>query len=290
MSTSTGTTELLGAEGAAEETGLVDGKQVTARSPLQLFWRRLRRDHVAMVALGFVILAVLIAIFAPLIVKAVGAPGPNVQNADLLDEFGSPSGPTADNLLGTDQRGRDVFARVVYGSRISLLVAFLSTAIIVVIGVILGLIAGYYRGLTDSLLTRAMDVMLAFPVLLLAIGLGVACADGCLNDTIKPGLTVVVTVIALSLWPYMARIVRGQVLSLREKEFVEAAKSLGASDSSIIFRAILPNLVVPPHPHPSWNAELGFDDLRRRWRLRHRLVVHDLPRPGAPAHRPRLQS
>jgi len=245
MSTSTGTTELLGAEGAAEETGLVDGKQVTARSPLQLFWRRLRRDHVAMVALGFVILAVLIAIFAPLIVKAVGAPGPNVQNADLLDEFGSPSGPTADNLLGTDQRGRDVFARVVYGSRISLLVAFLSTAIIVLIGVTLGLIAGYYRGLTDSLLTRSMDVMLAFPVLLLAIGLGVACADGCIGGAIQPGLTVVVTVISLSLWPYMARIVRGQVLSLREKEFVEAARSLGASNRRIVFREILPNLVAP---------------------------------------------
>jgi peptide/nickel transport system permease protein len=243
---STGTTELLGAEGGAvDETGIVDGKQVTALSPLQLFWRRLRRDTVAMVALGIVVLAILVAIFAPLIVKVSGAPQPNVQNPDLLDDFGSPSGPTAHNWLGVDQRGRDVFSRVVYGTRISLLVAFLSTIIVVVIGVVLGLIAGYYRGIVDSLLTRAMDVMLAFPVLLLAIGLGVACADGCLSNTIKPGLTVVVTVIALSLWPYMARIVRGQVLSLREKEFVEAARSLGASDSRIIFREILPNLVAP---------------------------------------------
>jgi peptide/nickel transport system permease protein len=242
---STGTTELLGAEGAAEETGLVDGKQVTARSPLQLFWRRFRRDRVAMVAAAFVVVAILVAIFAPLIVDIAGAPKPNVQNPDLLDDFGSPTGPSAHNWLGVDQRGRDVFARVIYGARISLLVAFLSTAIIVVIGVVLGLIAGYYRGAVDSVLTRAMDVMLAFPVLLLAIGLGVACADGCLNDTIKPGLTVVVTVIALSLWPYMARIVRGQVLSLREKEFIEAAKSLGASNSRIIFREILPNLVAP---------------------------------------------
>jgi peptide/nickel transport system permease protein len=243
---STGTTELLGAEGGAvEETGIVDGKQVTARSPLQLFWRRLRRDRLAMIALGIVVLAILVAIFAPLIVDVTGAPKPNVQNPDLLDDFGSPSGPTVHNWLGVDQRGRDVFARVVYGARISLLVAFISTTIIVLIGVTLGLIAGYYRGIVDSLLTRAMDVMLAFPVLLLAIGLGVACADGCLNNTIKPGLTVVVTVIALSLWPYMARIVRGQVLSLREKEFVEAARSLGASDSRIIFKEILPNLVAP---------------------------------------------
>jgi peptide/nickel transport system permease protein len=244
MGTSIGPAEFTGAE-AVEETGTVDGKQVTARSPLQLFWRRLRRDRVAMVALTIVVIAILVAIFAPLIVKVAGAPGPNVQNSDLLDDFGSPSGPTAENWLGVDQRGRDVFARVVYGTRISLLVAFLSTIIVVVIGVVLGLIAGYYRGITDSLLTRAMDVMLAFPVLLLAIGLGVACADGCLSNTIKPGLSVVVTVIALSLWPYMARIVRGQVLSLREKEFVEAAHSLGASNSRIIFREILPNLVAP---------------------------------------------
>src|SRR3954453_8935443 len=242
---STGTTELLGTEGAAEETGLVDGKQVTARSPLQLFWRRFRRDRVAMVAAIFIVLAILIAIFAPLIVDLTRAPKPNVQNPDLLDDFGSPSGPSAHNWLGVDQRGRDVFARVVYGSRISLGVAFISTLIIVLVGGVIGLMAGYYRGITDSLLPRAMDVMLAFPVLLLAIGLGVACADGCLNNTIKPGLTVVVTVIALSLWPYMARIVRGQVLSLREKEFVEAAPSLGASPSRIIFREILPTLVAP---------------------------------------------
>ncbi len=245
MGTSVGPTEFVGAEGAVDETGVVDGKQVTARSPLQLFWRRFRRDRVAIVAAGIVIIACLIAIFAPLVVKVAGAPDPNVQNPDLLDDFGSPSGPTAENWLGVDQRGRDVFSRVVYGSRISLEVAFLSTAIIVVVGVVMGLIAGYYRGMVDSLLTRAMDVMLAFPVLLLAIGLGVACADGCLGGAIEPGLTVVVTVIALSLWPYMARIVRGQVLSLREKEFVEAARSLGASNSRIIFREILPNLVAP---------------------------------------------
>jgi peptide/nickel transport system permease protein len=243
---STGAPELLGTETAVEaETGVVAGQQVTARSPLQLFWRRFRKDKVAMVAAGVVVLAVLVAILAPLIVKVAGAPDPNVQNSDLLDDFGSPSGPTAENWLGVDQRGRDVFARVVYGARISLEVAFISTFIIVVVGVVIGLIAGYYRGITDSLLTRAMDVMLAFPVLLLAIGLGVACADGCLSGAIQPGLTVVVTVIALSLWPYMARIVRGQVLSLREKEFVEAARSLGASHSRIIFREILPNLVAP---------------------------------------------
>src|SRR3954453_22211333 len=118
---STGTTELLGTEGsAAAKTGVVAGQQVTARSPLQLFWRRFRKDKVAMVAAVFVVLAVLVAILAPVIVKVSGAPDPNVQNPNLLDDFGSPSGPTAHNWLGVDQRGRDVFARVIYGARISL--------------------------------------------------------------------------------------------------------------------------------------------------------------------------
>src|SRR3954451_18726158 len=118
---STGTTELLGTEGAAEETGLVDGKQVTARSPLQLFWRRFRRDRVALVAAAFVVLAILVAIFAPLIVEVTGAPKPNVQNPNLLDDFGSPTGPSADNFLGVDQRGRDVFSPVIYTAPLSLL-------------------------------------------------------------------------------------------------------------------------------------------------------------------------
>jgi peptide/nickel transport system permease protein len=117
----------------------------------------------------------------------------------------------------------------------------------VLIGVSVGLVAGYYRGWVDTALTRAMDLLLAFPVLILAIGIGVACSgkDGCAGGLIKPGLTVVIFVITLTTWPYMARIVRGQVLSLREKEFVEAAQSLGASDKRIIFREILPNLVAP---------------------------------------------
>ena len=113
MGTSVGPTEFLGAEGVAtEETGVVDGKQVTARSPLQLFWRRFRRDKVAIVAAGFVVLAVLVAIFAPLIVKVTGAPDPNVQNPDLLDDFGSPSGPDRRELARRrPARARRVRAR-----------------------------------------------------------------------------------------------------------------------------------------------------------------------------------
>jgi peptide/nickel transport system permease protein len=237
----TGGDEALTIEAAGSE------REITARSPMQLFWRRLRHDKVAMVALAFVILIVLTAIFAPLIVRAVGTPAPNITNADLTDDFGQPLGPREGHPFGVDKLGRDVFSRTVYGSRVSLEVAFIATALIVLIGVSVGLVAGYYRGWADTLLTRSMDLLLAFPVLVLAIGIGVACSgrDGCAGGLIQPGLTVVIFVITLTTWPYMARIVRGQVLSLREKEFVEAAQSLGASDGRILFREILPNLVAP---------------------------------------------
>jgi peptide/nickel transport system permease protein len=247
---STGTSELLHSEGSGIATDQVltgEERQITARSPLQLVWRRFRRDKVAMAAFGFIILLVLVAIFAPLIVKAVGAPDPNVQDTNALDDFGLPAGPSADHLFGVDQIGRDVFARTIYGARISLIVALIATALIVAIGTVAGMVAGFYRGWTDSVLSRIMDVQLAFPVLLLALGLGAACSlgGGCLGGLIQPGLSVVIFVIVLAQWPYFARIIRGQVLSLREKEFIEAARSLGASNSRIIFREILPNLLAP---------------------------------------------
>jgi len=313
---STGAPELLQEAGSAPA---IEGEAaaIAARSPLQLFWRRLKQDRIALVALGFIVLLIVIAIFAPLIVKLVGARPPNEQSTKYFDDFGSPSGPSSGKLLGVDDLGRDVFSRVLYGARISLEVAFIATALIVVIGVVIGMIAGYYRGWVDTVLSRSMDVMLAFPVLLLALGLGAACSfgNGCIPvnynrvglviiifallgmayslarlvianrrvrgeadplasrdfivrvipwgvvllvglvvelilpsrtpGIITPGLPVVIFVIAFAGWPYMARIIRGQVLSIREKEFVEAARSLGASDSRILFRHILPNLVVP---------------------------------------------
>ena len=115
------------------------------------------------------------------------------------------------------------------------------------IGVTMGMIAGFYRGWVDTVIARVIDVLLAFPVLLLGLGLASACStkDGCLGGALEPGLTVVITIIVIANWPYVARIIRGQVLSLREKEFVEASKSLGASNRRIIFREILPNLVAP---------------------------------------------
>jgi peptide/nickel transport system permease protein len=221
--------------------------EIAARSPLQLFWRRLREDKVALGALAFIILLILVAIFAPLIIKLVGARPPNEQSKKYLDSFGTATGPSSDNIMGVDDLGRDLFSRVLYGARVSLEVALIATAISMFIGTLVGLLAGYYRGWVDTVLSRLIDVLLAFPILLLALGIAAACSlgNGCLHGYIKPGLGVVIFVIAFVNWTYIGRIVRGQVLSLREKEFVEAARALGASNTRIMFREILPNLVAP---------------------------------------------
>jgi peptide/nickel transport system permease protein len=220
--------------------------EIAARSPLELFWRRLRGDKVALASLAVIVLLTLVAICAPLVTHLVGAPDPGVQDTHTLDEFGSAAAPNAHSLFGTDDVGRDVFSRVVFGTRVSLTVAFLATGIALVLGVVAGLVAGYHRGWVDSLLSRGLDVILAFPVLLFAIGIGTACkGQGCAGGLLKPGITTVVFVIVIPTFPYFARIVRGQVLSLREREFVEAARSLGASNTRIMFREILPNLVAP---------------------------------------------
>ena len=223
------------------------GVQIAARSPLELFWRRFRRDKVALAGLVFIALLVLVAIFAPLIVKVLGLSGPNVQNVNNLDAFGQPTGPSSAHPFGVDDLGRDILSRVIYGARVSLEVAVVATGVAVVIGVVVGMVAGYFRGWVDTALSRLMDIVLAFPILLLAIGLASACSlgKGCLGGLIKPGLPVLVLVIALASWPYIGRIIRGQVLSLREKEFIDASRSLGASNGRIIFREILPNLVAP---------------------------------------------
>jgi peptide/nickel transport system permease protein len=221
--------------------------EFAARTPLELFWRRLKHDKIALASGIFIILLILAAIFAPLIIKLVGVTGPNVQNPHALDSFGTPTGPSADHPMGVDQLGRDIFARVLYGARVSLEVAIIATALSVALGVIAGMVSGYFRGAVDTAISRLIDVLLAFPVLLFGIGLASACSlgKGCLGGLVKPGLSVVIFVIVLVNWTYIARIIRGQVLSMREKEFVDAARSLGAPNRRIIFREILPNLVAP---------------------------------------------
>jgi ABC-type dipeptide/oligopeptide/nickel transport system permease subunit len=251
----TGLPELLEEAPDAPATGDVEQQKIAARSPVQLFWRQLKGDKVAMGAGIVVVLLVLMAVLAPLIVKIAGAPAYDERDVTALNAdpllFGLPAGPSSEHLFGvTPQTGYDVFSRVVYGARTSLYVAFIATGLSMVIGVTIGLLAGYYGGWVDTLLSRLSDVVLAFPIFLLALGLAASCTipdsdgnQGCLGGVIQPGLPVVIVVIVISTWPYFARIVRGQVLSLREKEFVEAARSLGASDRRIIFREILPNLV-----------------------------------------------
>jgi ABC-type dipeptide/oligopeptide/nickel transport system permease subunit len=248
VSTGAGASDLL----HAEDTGLdriVTGEAgaVAARSPLQLFWRRLRRDRVALVALVFIVLVILVAVLAGPITRLAGAPAPNVQDTKALDSFGLPSGPSSTHLFGVDSIGRDVFSRVIYGAQISLKVAFIGTGLSVIIGTTLGLLAGFFRGVTDTMISRTLDILLAFPVLLLGLGLATACSgqDGCAGGLIQPGLSVVIFIIVVANSPYVARIIRGQVLSLREKEFIEASRSLGASNLRIMFREILPNLVAP---------------------------------------------
>jgi ABC-type dipeptide/oligopeptide/nickel transport system permease subunit len=241
---SAATVEVFG--GAPAPIEPTAGEEIAARSPLQLFWRRFRRDRVAMASLAFIVLLIIVAIAAPLVIKIFGVPGPNVQNPNATDAFGSPLGPSSAHPFGVDQLGEDVLSRVIYGARVSLEVGIVGTAIAAVIGTVIGLLAGFYRGIIDTLLSRLVDVVLSFPVLVLGLGLGAACGvRGCVSGLIQPGLGTILFIIALSNWTYIARIVRGQVLSLREKEFVDAARSLGASNTRILFREILPNLVAP---------------------------------------------
>jgi peptide/nickel transport system permease protein len=244
---SIGGTEALPASERGSALDFLDiGGEITARSPLQLFWRRLRQDRVALVSGAFIVFLIIVALAAPLVIEILGLPGPNTQNLNLTDEFGSPLGPTGAHPFGVDQLGHDVMSRVIYGTRVSLEVGIIGTGISTVVGVLFGLVAGFYRGWVDTVLSRIVDVVLSIPLLLLGIGIGAACAvKGCFGGTIQPGLGVIIFLISFATWPYMMRIVRGLVLSLREREFVDASRALGASDSRIMLREILPNLTAP---------------------------------------------
>jgi ABC-type dipeptide/oligopeptide/nickel transport system permease subunit len=245
---SVGASEFIADEAILEaQVDTTAGGEVTARSPMQLFWRRFRHDRVAIASMIFIGLLILVAILAGPIVSLLGLGNPNAPNVNALDIFGQPTGPTGSHPFGVDEIGRDVLARTIYGSRISLEVAFISTSVAVIIGVVVGTAAGYFRGWVDTALSRIMDIALAFPILLMAIGIASACTlgKGCLGGLITPGVPTLIVVIAITTWPYIGRIIRGQVLSLREKEFVESARSLGSSDVRIMGKEILPNLVAP---------------------------------------------
>lgn len=210
--------------------------RIQGRTPLRLAWERLRRDRVAMVSLVLIVLIIVMALAAPLLSALLGH-GPDDQFRETgLTPSGLPKAPSGEFLLGTDDLGRDLLVRIVYGSRISLLVGVLSTLLAVGVGVVIGIVAGYFGGFVDTVLARLVDVVLSIPFLLAAIA--IVSISG-------PSLTVTVVVIAFFSWSSVARIVRGQVLSIREREYVEAARSLGASDRRIMFVDILPNVLAP---------------------------------------------
>ncbi|MGH2793378.1 MAG: ABC transporter permease [Actinomycetota bacterium] len=228
----------------ATEVATVGG--VVGRTPWQLFWLRFKQDKAALFGLGFIIFLILLALTAPLISRYIIHHGPNELFRDRVTDIGLPMGPTNEFWFGSDTVGRDVFVRTLYGARTSLLVALFATGISLVIGVTLGVIAGFKGRWVDTLVSRAIDIVLSMPLLVFAIGIAAACSiNGCLGGVIEPGLALVVFIIALFSWAYIARIIRGQTLSIREREFVEASRSLGASGRRIIVREILPNLVAP---------------------------------------------
>ncbi|KOV88799.1 peptide ABC transporter permease [Streptomyces sp. NRRL WC-3618] len=238
------------APSAAEEAALAsaDAKAVQGRSLGRIAWERLKRDKIALSGGVVVLLLILVAVFAPLL----AGQDPDAYHENLIDPlFGTPKGSlggiSGDHLLGVEPvSGRDIFARVVYGARISLLVGFLSALVAVVLGTILGVLAGFFGGWVDSAISRVMDGLLAFPQLLFIIALVSVMPNQMLGLTgTGVRLFVMILVIGFFGWPYIGRVVRGQTLSLREREYVEAARSLGAGRFYILFKELLPNLVAP---------------------------------------------
>jgi peptide/nickel transport system permease protein len=237
-------TVAVGVEGEPDRPS----RRVAALTPRQIFWREFRKDRLALVSIVFIVLMIVVAFTAPLVAKHIVHHDPNHLYLTQLDKFNLPTGPTKAFWFGVDDAGRDLFVRVLYGARTSLIVAFFATGISLVIGVAVGLVAGFYGGKVDTGLSRMTDIVMSLPVLLLALGLVAGCgvqAKGCLGGLIKPGLLLVSYVIGLFNWPYIARLVRGEVLRLREKEFVEAARAVGASNLRIMAREVLPNVVAP---------------------------------------------
>ena len=225
----------------------VSGEEIQGRSLGQIAWMRLRRDKVALAG-GVTILAlILIAIIGPYFVQ-----NPDIYHANLINPtFSRPNGPFGGISLahpfGVEPlTGRDMLARIVVGARYSLLIGFLATALAVVIGVVMGVISGYFGGWSDAAIARSMDIFLAFPLLVFAIALvGVIpnSAFGLSGNSLRVALLVFI--IGFFAWPYMGRIIRGQTLSLREREFVDAARGMGARGPYILFRELLPNMVGP---------------------------------------------
>ena len=203
---------------------------VRSHSQWALVWYRFRHDKTALLGAAIVLLLIAIAIFAPLI--APHNPTQIFENGLTLD--GTPAPPGPNFLLGADTLGRDQLSRILYGARVSLVIGIVANGLAVLIGVIVGALGGYFSGILGTSMMRLTDVMMAFPVLLLAIAL---------VAVLKPSLWIVIGVIAFVYWTPIARIVHGQVLSLKEREFIEAARAAGIGHGRILLRHLLPHLV-----------------------------------------------
>lgn len=224
------------------------GVTIARKSPKRLFWERLKQDKAALAGGIVVIALVLIAIFGGPLAEWISGHPQSATYDNMTDAYGVPKGPNSSFWFGADSSGRDLFVLTMWGARTSLLVGIVASGFALIIGTAVGLAAGFFGGAVDTVLSRFADILLAVPQILIAVGIVAACSvskNGCLGGLIQPGLTVVILVITLFSWSYIARIVRGYTLSLREKEFVESARAAGASTSRILWQEILPNLLGP---------------------------------------------
>lgn len=238
----------------------VPKSQIQGRSPWYLAWLRLRRNKVALACAALFVLIVVFCLAAPLWAKYVAQTGPNEnhitdtvmidgQEVDVVSPDGTPIGPGLHGkfLLGADQNGRDVMVRLMYGGRTSIYVGLAAAAVTTILAIIVALLAGYYRGWIDSVLSRTMDIIWAFPVLLLGIALGTTLAIGGLKigpiEIAGDSIWIPILIIGLVYVPYFARPIRGEILALREKEFIEAAVAQGKGPLRIMFSELMPNIL-----------------------------------------------
>lgn len=213
-----------------------DAVVVVQRGSASLTIRRLVRDPASVLAIVVILVLVIVAIAAPALAQWTGH-GPNEQFRETgLSPAGLPTAPGAAFVFGTDQLGRDVLVRLAYGARVSLIVGVVASLAAAAIGVVFGMLAGYFGGRVDTVLSRIIDLVMSVPFLLAAIAL---------VSVLGPSMGLSTAVIVFFTWAPLARVIRGQVMALRQREFVEAARSLGAGHTSILFRDILPNLMVP---------------------------------------------
>lgn len=227
--------------------------QITSRSPRQIAWRRFRRNKVGMVAAWVSVIVLMLSLFAPLVCKVLGI-NPDELNLDVIDSSGIPTLPNGgiswQHPLGlTPGIGRDLLANLLYGSRISFTVAILTTSLTLFIGLIVGIVGGYFRGRIDDYLGRFTDFLLAFPAFFMIVALSEPMVARIQQTGIAQGNSARVLFLIFFLsffgWPGFSRLVRSQVLSLRERDFVTAAQAMGASRRRIIFKELMPNLWAP---------------------------------------------